>query len=697
MNRIRYSFLIALALTMQVSYSQNIDSRMYSAKRVDFVNGSFGNIDDNFSPCRLTTNLEFYVDEQNLYIKIVADIDSTFSIGKEGKRDQSSNGDHIILRVITIKGQSFAYSYVFTPLNNKIDYTTGLNVNNNYEWNSDYEYESIITNDKWVIYAEIPWAGMRILNQNPIELGVILNRWMRYDDRGFNYPHVAKSMGEFYYSGAYPISISTLIAKDNDFKIRMYYTAKHDLLNNQNYRARDFVGIDFSVRPQFNGSLKVTIQPDYSDVPLDSEEDVYNSLTKPWIDENRLFFKEDLDLLSGLNSYWYSRNIVSPIFASKYSLIQPKTSFVLLSAKDQMKHFYNGSDDLFNAIAIKQWIGNLKLSLNAYNRMHKSAIYNNEVAIANLSYHFWRNHSLNLEYGGSAARDSLSMGYLFGSTGTISYTFSNSKHTLCLTESFISDRFRADMGNISFINRNTIDAAYTNYQYFGNSIISDFSNTLKGQYVTKYNSNDKIESYITYRNQSRIKSSLAFLGIDATYGDEIYDNRRYIYKKCYFSLGSNYNTSFSPLIRIGNGRVLVYQLGRQLDFLNIYTSLESMINPNASLKLEATYYRYNTDNTDTWDNQFLFANLDFAFYFNTGFSMNTGFRYNNYEIPSAYYDGYFGLYCNADWDINNWLRFSLGFQNKANHYSYSIDGDPTTYKLYDVTSQNIYLKTIIVF
>lgn len=122
-----------------------------------------------------------------------------------------------------------------------------------------------------------------------------------------------------------------------------------------------------------------------------------------------------------------------------------------------------------------------------------------------------------------------------------------------------------------------------------------------------------------------------------------------------------------------------------------------MINSNASLKLEATYYNYNTDNTDTWDNQFLFANLDFAFYFNTGFSMNMGFRYNNYEIPSAYYDGYFGLYFNADWDINNWLRFSLGFQNKANHYSYSIDGDPTTYKLYDVTSQNIYLKTIIVF
>lgn len=697
MEGIRYLLLVAFALTIQVSYSQNIESRMYSAKRVDFDNGSFGNIDANFSPCRLSTNLEFYADEKNFYVKIVADIDSTFNVGKEGKRDQNSNGDHIILRLITFKGQNFAYSYVFTPLNNMIDYTTGLNINNNYEWNSDYEYESIITNDKWIVYAEIPWIGMRMIKQNPFELGIILNRWMRNEDRGFNYPHVAKSMGELYYSGAYPLTITTPIAKDNDFKIRMYYTAKYDLLNNQNYRAKDFVGMDFSVRPQFNGSIKATIQPDYSDVPLESEEDIYNSLSKPWLQENRLFFKEDLDLLSGLNSYWYSRNVISPITAIKYSLIQPNTSFVLLCAKDQKKHVYNGSDDLFNAFAIKQRVGNLGLSLNAYNRMHKSTIYNNEVASAMLSYHFWRNHSLNIEYGGSVVRDSMSLGYVYGSTGTIRYNFSNSMHTLCLTGRFISDRFRADMGNISFINRNTFDAVYTNYVYFGNSIISDFSNTLKGQYVTQYKTNDKIESYITFRNQSRIKSSLAYFGIEATYGDETYDNRNYVYKKVYFSLGSNYKTAFSPLFRLGRGRMLVYQVEKPLDFLNVYTSLESMINSNASLKLEATYYNYNIANTDTWDNQFLFANLDFAFYFNNGFSLNMGFRYNNYEIPSAYYNGYFGHYFNADWNINNWLKFTLGFQSKANHYSYSVDGEPTLYNLYDVTSQNMYLKTIIVF
>lgn len=679
------------------AYALSIQEQISQSTKLDFQNGIMGNVDDNFSPCRLNTEFEFYADGRNLYMICAVEIDSTFNLGNETKRDQSGSGDFIMLRLITVPNQNFAYTYVFYPLMNKEDYTLGLGLTQNYEWNSDYEYESVINQDKWTIYARIPWKDMRTTKDTPFIVGVIANRWMRNEGRGFNYPHVVRSMGEAYYQGAAPLTVPVRIARDYGLNARLYYTAKYDLLNNQNYKVKDYIGLDFAFRPQQNGSLKLTLQPDYSDIPLDSEDDIYNKLYKPWLQENRFFFKEDLDLLTGSNSYWYSRNINSPIAAIKYSLIQPKTSLIVLSAKDQKKQLYNGTDDFYNALAVRQKIGKSQLSLYAYNRMDKKAAYNNEVASIMVSRQFWGNHLLSLELGGSVTRDSLPADYSSGSSGILKYGFSNIKHTLDLSGKYIDDSFRADMGNISLKNRNTFNATYTNYLNFPRSFISDFSNSLTAEYVSDHNTNDRIEAYLAFRNQSKILSTRAYFGIDASYGDETYNDIRYEYKKAFLSLGSNYLSNISPFIRLGGARSLVYRLEKLVNWAYLYGSLESLINPNTAVKLDATYYKYDHPKTENWDNEYLFANLDYAINFNTGFRFNMGLRFNNIEIPAAMYDGYFGYYFNSEWQVNRILRVNLGFQSKADHYSYSIDPNPTIYHLYDITSQNIYLKTSISF
>jgi len=70
-----------------------------------------GNVDEDFSPCRLNMDFGFYADGQNLYMICSVAIDSTFSMGNETKRDQSGSGDFIMIRLITV--QNFAYTYVF--------------------------------------------------------------------------------------------------------------------------------------------------------------------------------------------------------------------------------------------------------------------------------------------------------------------------------------------------------------------------------------------------------------------------------------------------------------------------------------------------------------------------------------------------------------------------------------------------------
>ncbi len=689
--------LIIVCVIACRAHALSIQEQITQSTKLEFTNGIMGNVDENFSPCRLDTKFEFYADGQNLYMICSVEIDSTFSKGNETKRDQPGSGDFIMMRLITVPNQNFAYTYVFYPLMNKEDYTIGLGVNQNYDWNSDYEYESVINQDRWVIYAKMPWKDMRTTKETPFTIGVIANRWMRNDGRGFNYPHVVRSMGEAYYSDSAQLTIPVRIARDYGINTRLYYTAKYDLLNSQSYNIKDYVGLDFTFRPQQNGSLKLTLQPDYSDVPLDSEDDIYNTLYKPWLQENRFFFKEDLDLLTGSNSYWYSRNIISPLAAVKYSLIQPNTSLIFLSAKDQKKQLYNGTDDFYNAFSIRQNIGKSQISVYAYNRMDNKAAYNNELASLMFSRQFLRNNNISVELSGSIARDSLSADYSSGTSGILKYSFSNMTHTFDLSGKYIDDSFRADMGNISLMNRNTFNATYTNYLNFPKSFISDFSNSVIAQYVTNHNSNERIEAYVAYRNQSKILSTRAYFGIDASYGDETYNGISYEYKKAFFSLGSNYWSNISPFIRIGGARNLVYRLEKLVDYAYVYGSLEALINPNATVKFDATYYRYDHPETENWDNEYLFANLDYAVNFNTGFRFNMGLRFNNIEVPVALYDGYFGYYFNSEWQISKILRINLGFQSKADHYSYSVDPNPTVYHLYDVTSQSIYLKTSVSF
>ncbi|HQG94224.1 MAG TPA: hypothetical protein PK506_03685, partial [Candidatus Syntrophosphaera sp.] len=48
------------------AYALSIQEQISQSTKLDFQNGIMGNVDDNFSPCRLNTEFEFYADGRNL-------------------------------------------------------------------------------------------------------------------------------------------------------------------------------------------------------------------------------------------------------------------------------------------------------------------------------------------------------------------------------------------------------------------------------------------------------------------------------------------------------------------------------------------------------------------------------------------------------------------------------------------------------
>ena len=92
---------------------------------------------------------------------------------------------------------------------------------------------------------------------------------------------------------------------------------KYNSLNGDFLFDENDLGFDLSFRPNYATNVKFSFNPDYSDVPLDDESDIYNLKYTPTLLENRYFFIEDFNAFGIDNTMFYSRNILQPQYALK--------------------------------------------------------------------------------------------------------------------------------------------------------------------------------------------------------------------------------------------------------------------------------------------------------------------------------------------------------------------------------------------
>ena len=606
----------------------------------------------------LQTDVWLWHDKENLYVHCEAEIDETFEKGKLANTDEWAECDFFRIQIITDVKNYYAYMFYSNPLGNRYDSIRESDMDQETSWNSNYKYESIISDNLWKSLMKIPLKDLRFYGNPPYKWKMILTRYFQKDDEYYSIPYGLTNMGKDYFRTAYDITINEEISKNKNYRVTPYFIKNYDLIEETDSFYPDNIGLDFSYNPTSATKVKISLNPDFSDIPMDSAEDNFNVQYAPHFEENRYFFIEDLDVFGVESNLFYSRHIMQPQYAVKLSGNSENFSYGFLSAMDKEVtedgEILN-SDDFYNMLAFKPKLGNLSLQMTLLNRMNKD--YHNEVLVINPIWEFMKNQSVWGEMDTSYKDDEdieqgyqVSVGYN-GKKGDVNWSLSGVQ---------ISENYYADMGRVFETDFTALNANAWQYSYPNGKIIKSFGSSI---WLHKAFMNDDKELLeqngglnLWANTPHKINVSL-----NANIGEENLNGSIYTWDNFTFSFKTWYFSWLGAWITYHTGHSLIYDLSEIYKRDKLHLTFWSDIGSNLSCSISAQRIRYFDFPTDCEeDDEYWIGNSDLTINFSNKLSITNGLRYNNYECDSQ--TVYIGLFSNLRFEFKDNCNLYLGYK-----------------------------------
>ncbi len=300
---------------------------------------------DDKQPETESTRVWLWQDASDLIVHFEAESNTGFSKGSLTVRDDGTSSDYLRVQLITIPDAYYAYYYVAYPLGNLQDGVRNTSMDVDYSWNSHYSYSSDFDDNIWRVTMRIPLDELRFAQQQPYHWKIILTRFINSTQEYYSFPYANTNMGKNYFLDAQDIILETPVKHKLDVSLRPYLVKSYDLIAKTSSFDPEHLGLDLALSPGQRTRIKISLNPDFSDIPMDSAQDYYNSKYPPYYDENRFFFTEDIDAFGVDYDLFYSRNIVQPRLAFKATGNTKDLNWGVLGAFD--KEIRDG-DDIIN-------------------------------------------------------------------------------------------------------------------------------------------------------------------------------------------------------------------------------------------------------------------------------------------------------------------------------------------------------------
>ena len=662
---------------------RNIQEKYQDLTPISSDIGVLGDKDNQFSPSPFADSVMFYADEEYLYCIYIAQVDSSLERGRVVKKDGDTQSDAIAFTLITQPNQFFAYGFEASPLGVLSDYTLDTSFNADWSWNSDSRLTSTLSDNNWLVELRIPWCDLRMGSKAPYTLGVYVSRFCYQGKKSYRYPYVQYTSGPFFFQNGAQIIINNPIGKQGNFKADAYYVAIYDSKENRGNIWYKNIGGNLNIKPYSNASFKISIKPDFSDTPLDSAVDNYNSKNPPQIAENRSFFLEDYDLLAVSSDLWYTRNIISPIFAGKYTRVSQDRAVALVFLRDDpSNNLSNG--DFFNALGYSRTFATSKVNINLYGRQNDD--FHNELAHASFSYRPLEPLEIlpivNFSY---MKQDSLSsMGYDAG----ITLTNTHSDYTFWVASELTDTNFRADMG--SFYNQdrfqNTVGFFYDKPR---NGFLSRLQSNVQWQLDNTLSSGELMSSSGNYSQLVYLDNNNYAIAMETYYRAEKFQSQLYHPYKATLGLNWLKNSRLTAFASVSGGKEIVYSLSEILPVIDYYGVIQINLLEKLWIYYNLTYVRYSHSKLDYWDPEYNLMNLINNIVLQKNIILSQGLSLTNYNItmkPDMEYLGNLGYYLNLDWNVGSNSHIYAGYKSQYSHYSIQSDNDLIT------DASNFYLK-----
>ncbi|MDP2173513.1 MAG: hypothetical protein Q8M98_03670 [Candidatus Cloacimonadaceae bacterium] len=308
---------------------------------------------------KLLTKAWLWQDGDYLVAHVESAIDKDFKSGAIGPRDQYPTADYIRIHLVTIPDAYYAYYYMAFPTGSLVDGVRNSDLYMSSEWDSRYSYETASNDTLWTVTMRIPLTELRFKQKLPYRWKIILTKYNHEAKESYSVPYINTKMGNDYFLKAQDIELNHLITQKVDLTFRSYFVKSYDLIAKTGSFDPDHLGLDVAFNPGQRTRIKLTMNPDYSDIPPDNAQDNYNSKYPPYLGENRFFFTEDIDVLGVESNTFYSRNIVQPRLAFKMTGNSKILNWGLLGAFDKEirgEGYIINPDDYYQVLAfVPSW------------------------------------------------------------------------------------------------------------------------------------------------------------------------------------------------------------------------------------------------------------------------------------------------------------------------------------------------------
>lgn len=637
-------------------------------------------------------------DGKNIYFEWEMEIDELFEPGAYATRDDNQASDFVRVQIKTMANEDLAYYFTLYPRGTCFDAVRKENLQVDKAWNSHFWGRSEYSDTHWSCLMVIPFRDLRFEGQPPYRWTYSIARQVQGTLSSYSDPYtpVSGRTPRQYYDSLAPLEIREVIEKPRNYDVIPYFYRSYDMLTRQTSFDPNNLGLNLIYRPNTNSSLKLSFNPDFTEVPVDEERDLHNSKYPPQLPENRIFFTEDINAFGVTDGQFYSRNIMQPQYAVKFTSVGRGWNLGFMSAKDRRvtsNGMVTNRDDEYNILAFRPYLGRLKLQTALLARTNIEDEDYNLLMFGAPGWTISPAWQINARLAGTWDKHAgidARKGYLaaLGSDQQIGDLFNS------ISIGSISEDYCPGMG--SNASRYLVDLHYGSlvnsfYKEFDRSFFRSLRAYLNGNLYTERDSGLRQMSSDLMGGMTLDTEIKANVDINLSTGSERMVNGKlldwsgysgnlsvYRWRACNFYFGGSVNNSV--VFGLTDPR-------RSYPSYDVFAGINGFLGPVISYIFRANHTRWDAlPDASAFvygyrdDDSYEFVNLDMELTFSNDLKLVSGLRYNNYETPTQ--KEHLGWFCTMHWALNPDTKLYVGYKSSQNDFNAGLQK----------TAENAWLK-----
>ncbi|MFA7056266.1 MAG: hypothetical protein WC155_01725 [Candidatus Cloacimonadales bacterium] len=639
------------------------------------------------------TNIEVSYDRDNLYIHAIMTKNEDMITGASVNYETYQTADYLRVQIVVSLKDRFSYIYYAYPNGSLLDGVRKSDLNISNDWDSNYSYKSSFTENEWIVDFTIPFNDLNYPNKDVHNWKLAFSRAYTKKYHLYSGPYSDIKMKGNYFDKGFDIVLSDIVRSKLNITTRGYSSYLHDNLTQDSKYGLKHSGFDLAYNPSSALNFKTSVNPDYSEVPLDYEQDIYNLEFAPYLNENRYFFTEDYDIFDFPSYMFYTRHIQQPEIAAKFTGNNQNLSYGVLYAKDKKLtddgYVYNTGNQYVVA-NVKPKGDYWSVQLSTLNRFNPHNDYTNSVLQINPIVYVSDNNRLEIDTYLSTNKTEKEK-TINGIDFSLKHNYYAPKYDLMTAINSSSKNFTADMGRIDETNYTLISTCFdyrfdiSKLRYLGLETWLDYS------FFNKNGDKKSLSatSYFTVSTMNGFKADSELQFKQEEYEGKIF-NEPDIRQTLLWSNYDNLSFSFAAAF----GKSLIYSLNDTYKLFNTRIDGQYTFKERYALSLSLTTMNYlglDEFEKEMFDNEYQYLNADLTMNIGKMLKSTTGIRYNNYSGNYTVngvlfnYTDHLGVYANLLFKFNKYIELSGG-------YSYGAD---TINKKTDEIHNNFWSKLMV--